>query len=239
MTEETRARRRKLRSARRLAIALTVLLALVGIGYYFYQRAPVDKSLLTDYPCRAPCWAGLIPGQSSETDVYLALLSSPWVKSGSLKPSWTSIAWYPKAKKRQFPNLAAIRDGKLLVLTINIDYRLTLGEVVEKYGPPEAVHAYLGSWHHVFGESYTIYLDYPAWGLIMVSHPYSQTHEVLVREGVGVLSPEFLVEKVTYFAPTGLEAALRDLSTVPSTVVRHELEGTQPWQGFGEVKLAD
>lgn len=43
------------------------------------------RGLFADYPCEAPCWHGLEPGQSTENDVLVTLRSLTFIDAGSIR----------------------------------------------------------------------------------------------------------------------------------------------------------
>ena len=211
------------------------------------SRTALDKSLLTGEPCVAPCWHNLVPGESTEDDVRRELDNSPWVKPGTLSSGWTkyhglsvlAFAWKDHGRGRKevlklASNRIDLRDGRVLLIEIYLDYDLSLGEVVAKYGPPEGVYALET---RTFG--CRAILDYPAKGLTFSSYSSSVDYEdVFPRKGVGVLSEDLKVASVAYYAPTSLESALRDVFLLYPDRIERMLSDEQPWQGFGEVKLA-
>lgn len=211
------------------------------------SRTALDKSLLTDEPCSAPCWHNLVPGESTEADVRRELEGSPWVKANTLDSTPTImneipvliIGWEDRGRGlretlRDAFNSVQVTDGKASLITIYLDYDLSLGEVVAKYGPPEGVYALET---RSFGCK--AILDYPAKGLTFSSYSPSVDYEdVFPRKGVGVLSEDLKVTSVAYYAPTSLESALRDVFLLYPDRIERMLSDEQPWQGFGEVKLA-
>jgi len=53
-----------------LVLGLILLLCLASL-YFLYDYglfAEPDRSILTDEPCAAPCWHGIIPSQTTEEE---------------------------------------------------------------------------------------------------------------------------------------------------------------------------
>lgn len=127
-------------SSRVVFFLLVVLVLVSGCA----PMPQLDTSLLTDDPCAAPCWNNITPGISDENDVHRQLEDSPFVRKGSVEHSLTeqdgipltTFSWQAQGKPK---NWIYLRDGKVLRVRINLDYALTLDEIVEKHGPPEAV----------------------------------------------------------------------------------------------------
>ena len=58
------------RSRAMLVLGLILLLCLASL-YFLYDYglfAEPDRSILTDEPCAAPCWHGIIPSQTTEEE---------------------------------------------------------------------------------------------------------------------------------------------------------------------------
>ena len=208
------------------------------------SRPALDKSLLTGEPCSAPCWHNLVPGESTEDDVRRELGNSPWVKPGTVSSGGTeyagvpglAFAWKDRGRKERLKlvwNRIRLRDGKVSLVEINLDYDLTLGEVVSRYGPPEGVYARLVGGKEVI--TYEVILDYPARGLEFSSYSFPDNlDDIRVRTGVGIVTEDLKVTAVYYYAPTSLESALRDVFLYPPERVEAMLGDEQAWPGFGE-----
>ena len=219
-----------------VAILMLLSTCLCACSEPWEKRLPeVDRSLLTDDPCRAPCWAGLVPGEATKADVLLALESSPWVKEGSIISRPISVLWEDQGNRFYPWNRAHVRGGYLALIEIQIDFELTLGELVGKFGPPEGVYAY----EKLHSYTYTVILDYPTLGMSFTSVllPVSSS-EVLLGRDVGLISPDFVVTEAHYYVPGTLTSVMRDAFLKSPEWVEQILRDEQPWRGFGEVKLA-
>ena len=74
--------------------------------------------------------------------------------------------FYWRARGKTFSR-AYLRDGTVLRVEIDLDYDLTLGETVDKYGPPESVYAYVGRAESLWQD---ISFDYPSIGFTVDSY---------------------------------------------------------------------
>jgi len=198
----------------------------------------LDTSLLTDDPCRAPCWHNIIPGVSGEDEVRAQLQDNPFVKEGTLEyelTEWRGVqlgqfSWQARSERY---NRVYLRDGKVLRIQIRIDHDWTLGEAVDKFGPPEGVFA------DIYRESYRVEFYYPTQGLIFESFMLPVDRQVYLGDGKGILQEDMKVTQATYFAPTSLEGMISEVYLYsPDDDMEGWLANIHEWQGFGEVELA-
>lgn len=203
---------------------------------------PVDRSLSTDAPCQAPCWQGLIPGESNEDDAWRVLTNSPFVRLDTLElevmtvndRNLTEYAWRDYGRGEQY-NRLYLQGGKILFIELDVDYRLTLGEVISRFGPPEGVYAFAMMKEYL---NYSVVFDYPSRGLEFTSfsHPKGIAS---FQEGYGVITEGLQVTDVRYYAPTSLADALRNVFLYSDEAVSAMLRDEQEWLGFGQrVRLA-
>lgn len=222
---------------------LVKILLLLGVPVSLSGCVPMpklDTSLLTDDPCAAPCWNNITPGVSNENDVRRQLENSPFVKEGSVYQGLdeqggvplTTFSWQSRGKPK---NWIYLRDGQVLRVHINLDYDLTLGEIVDKYGSPEAVEASLrGS-----GElRYSVSVYYPTRGLLFSTTSYSFDPSVPDATKRFVVSEDLAMTGVLYFAPTSLRGLFSEVMLAPPDMVEYIVTNSQEWQGYGPVDLA-
>lgn len=187
----------------------------------------LDISLLNDEPCRAPCWHNITPGVSDEEDVRAQLKSSPFVKEGTLGYGPTLIGEVPvnvfhwKARDR-FYNRITLSEEKVLWIDIWIDHDWTLGDVVDKFGPPEGVYDGLDC-HH--GCLYYVRFHYPTQGVWLesITDCYG---------GEGRITRDLRVSVVQYFEPTTLEGLCSEAHLVPPEYTEDCLSEIVEWRGF-------
>ncbi len=118
------------------------------------------------------------------------------------------------------------------------DDDLTLGQIVDKYGPPESISAELYPWGDILAYTYIITLNYPARGFLFEGRygPVDED-EVLTPEGLGQVNPEMHVTNVYYFTPNSFERVLRGAFRLDNANIQSVLRNSHPWEGFGEVEL--
>jgi hypothetical protein len=222
--------RRSLLNCAALAVAMVLLgasLVSCALG------GPVDGSLLSGEPCEPPCWQGLVPGFSTAQEVEDVLAASEYVKQDSVERErwggfrtiwWESTASWASGSGR---NAAVIKGEMLQVLMICVDYKLTLENIVDRYGTPEKLWA---SWAWPGGVEAAVTLYYPGEGLAvgLVLQPANGYHE---------LEPDSKVTVVWYFAPTSLEGLIDLGDSIlfpPKEYVDTELAD---WKGYGPIEV--
>jgi hypothetical protein len=203
-------------------------------------KPELDRSLLTGDPCSPPCWHNITPGESSEEDVRAVLEGSPYVKEDSLGVTPTERAGVPHViygwqGRGKMLNRVYVREGKVFHIKLTLDYKLTLGEAVQEFGHPETVYAHLDG-----NGGYSVVFEYPTQGLTLDSYTWPEDNVyIAIDRGVGPVSEEMLVTWVSYYAPTSLECALRDVFLFGPAKVAYFMDHAQDWDGFGPVSLTE
>lgn len=230
--------------ARKLLILLCHSLLVLGLvsGCEARPKPPIDTSLLTGDPCTPPCWHNIIPGVSDEDNVCGQLENSPFVKQGTLNRRLTEVrgvplvmfAWSSWQARVEDPNRVYLRDGKVLLIEIKLNYDLTLGEIVNKYGPPASLFATIGVADFFW---YEVTFDYPSQGLTLRS--FSLVNPEDVADGTVPLSEDMKITAVYYYAPTSLQDALNEVFLLTPDGVKYGVANRQEWQGFVRIKAAN
>lgn len=216
-------------------------------------RPELDSSLLTGDPCTPPCWHNITPGVAEEDDVRSQLENSPFVEKGTVRYSLTEESGVPlvvfswQARGGDYIylqngvvwqmerwNYIYLRDGKVLRIEIGLHGRVTLGEIVDKYGPPERISAFVSVadfyWYHIT-------IDYPSQGLRLESFSLVDPKEV--ASGTISVTREMRITGACYYEPTSfLEKALGEAFLLPPDRVADYIAGSQEWAGFGRIKIA-
>ena len=185
----------------------------------------LDTSLLTDDPCRAPCWHNIIPGVSGEDDVRAQLQSSPFIREGTLNYELTEEAGVPiglfywQARSEHY-NRIILQDEVVLRMEVWIDHDWTLGEVVDKFGSPEYVLTYVDC---LEGCLHVVEFYYPVQGLEFESVTFD-------REDI--ISRDLEVTSAIYFASTSLEGMISKVHLYPPEMMENWLADIREWEGF-------
>lgn len=214
---------------RRTLLLVIICLGLAILGVYWwigYRESVTDRSLFTGRPCAPPCWQGIIPGETTAEEALQILQSSPYVKKRSVEETGSralgGIWVYWKASSGGV--VIGLRDGLVHEIALNTPYRLTLGEVVEEFGPPEALVLYQAGLP-----------EHPRWG---ISIYYPATGMEFAVEPAGSfrapsLSPQNKQNGVRFVAPrSSLEGLLAELYAPYEEVY---LEHSRPWRGYGHI----
>lgn len=128
--------------------ALLSLVLMLATGCYCSESLPpydlptrvedpdsVDKSLLTGEPCAPPCWYGLVPGESSADEVVSTLKSLPFVDGDSIIEDF--ITWKSSVMNTDdYVGYIRIEENKVELLSIELEYDLTLQELIDVLGEP-------------------------------------------------------------------------------------------------------
>ena len=105
---------------------------------------PVDTSFSDHEPCAPPCWHGLVPDQSTGTEVRAVLSSLPFVRgSRELSASWdgddaaVSIYWF--CIDGAYCGELTISADMLVQVALFFHYEVTLQEAVASLGIPSGI----------------------------------------------------------------------------------------------------
>jgi hypothetical protein len=123
-------------------------------------------------------------------------------------------------------NYLCISNAVLKVLRIYLVYDLTLEQLLDKYGTPEAFRA------HTEGNPERPYVEvnlyYPEYGLVcQLELPANDVQ----------LKSETKVVRAWYFEPTSLEGLLDLRGAIPFTAREYMHDVLQDWQGYGPIEL--
>jgi hypothetical protein len=225
------------------AVLLVLLLILSGCTGPADTDASVDRSFLTDEPCAAPCWYGLVPGKSSKDDALRVLAELPFVNQATIREE--SYELYGRERTAitcQFKNQSGFGVG----ITIYDDivqqialapHGLSLEDVAQKLGDPDNVRTpFFG-----YERSYTVELFYVQKGVQVQSF---QKIDALMGNkyltepdgrGQVLLSKEMRVDSLLYVPPAdSIEEFYASQIPYDSDTVRGILEYISPWPGWGE-----
>lgn len=69
-----------------LQLLLLIFLVLVGILVLAaFQTDPVTRSILKDKRCAAPCWQGIVPGETAESEIFDRLKASDIIRTNTIQ----------------------------------------------------------------------------------------------------------------------------------------------------------
>lgn len=184
-----------------------------------------DMSLLTDEPCAAPCWQGIVPGVSSVEDARRVLETCVYVSEGGYSEEQQGkqtklLLWHSADCPECTINTMSFEDNVVVTISLAITHDLTVDDVLQKFGIPEGVTTGLGGLSE--RKYLAVSLFYPSKGLTFVaSVPLDQPS----------LEPSTQVKHASYSVPKSFD----DLSAFPPEF----LQRIEPWQGYGELEVPD
>lgn len=201
------------------------------------ETPSADWSLLTGEPCEPPCWQGLTPGQSTEHETAAFLESSDYAEGSSLWQDRTGCGeityWRsPIAYARNQPisgwtsNYLCASNGTLKAVMVYLVYDLTLEQLLDRYGPPEAFRA------HSAGVPERPYVEV---NLYYPGHGFMCQLELPID--CVQLHSETEVVRAWYFPPTSLEALVDPRDGVPFPPREYMRDVLQDWQGYGPIEV--
>jgi hypothetical protein len=123
-----------------------ILLALTGCEEQRFPTgeaaAKVDKSLLTDEPCAAPCWYGIEPGVSTRWEARRIIDGLEFVRSSTDIGSGI-LYWESSLMDPGIENHIKYQDYTDIVQEIGIwlEYELPLKDLIDAKGEPDGLIA--------------------------------------------------------------------------------------------------
>jgi len=219
------------RAVRWLLFALAGMVLLI-LGYDLWQQwrarqEGMTRGLLTGIPCAPPCWQGFTAGTVVEkTAVFRRLRRMPgvgdlWERERLISAGGTNINWFWNDNpllngfSPPWPGYNSIilsNKGVIEGITLSLDFKLTVAELLDKYGIPEAAGLVVTGTPKPSSGSMNLF--YPQYGLIC-------RVEVLPSHRP-VLEPDSAIYECSYQPENyGLDP-----------------EFMQPWPGYGELKVS-
>jgi hypothetical protein len=134
---------------------LIIVSIITLIGCNSYKAVPenlTDQSILTDEPCKAPCWYNLIADKSSKQDALNVLTNLPFIDSTSIRTQ--NATWWGTTPEESLPAILILANCiepdvecvNILVLgdivkyiKIYPNYKITFDEVVNHLGNPDNI----------------------------------------------------------------------------------------------------
>jgi hypothetical protein len=189
------------------------------------DEAKIDRSLVTGDPCSPPCWQGIYPGSTRGEDVIVILRDLDFIDTDSFQHADESVFW-DSAISDTNTWLGAVDVADRIVSEIRIrqiEYDLTLGELISIYGNPDGV-----------GASQPI-ADAPpcfTFGIMWVTQGFSVSlpsiHQRDLSQGHPLVTADTRVIGVGYFLPA---------DSLQAYIDRTGYGGIQEWDGYENVSV--
>lgn len=205
---------------RLLLTIIAVMVILLALTWLYSERT-ADRSILTDSPCAAPCWHGIVPGTRMEKEEILQILATLPNFDHVWEPTGGTIAWHWKQWpwRRTGYNTIYLSGPVVHNVSLSIDFELTVEEILDKYGLPEATnYGQAGVPEHPYVR---MNLYYPTRGL--------QFTAMVLPWNDPVLKPITRIFEATYTAPA---------ESLESWDESFDFDiHLQPWPGYGKLNV--
>jgi hypothetical protein len=96
-----------------------------------------DQSWFSGNPCSAPCWHGLEIGQSTKQESIDIVKGLTFVDGKNYGTHRNSVNFPCKAYPEMTCVFMIFEEDILVHLSLFINYRVTIEEIVKKFGPPD------------------------------------------------------------------------------------------------------
>jgi hypothetical protein len=206
---------------------LIVTIALLGLFVTACTPRGIPDALATS-ACEPPCWQGIIPGETTHTQVITMLPTLPFVKADTIHWQKQTAAQFDRNSGASGVYIHNNNEQKVKVIIINIRSKFTFADAIEFYGEPEKVLAIEQRRNTVY---LSYFLIYPEIGLAILSN----TGPIRPEKAQSAIRPDDVVDFVNFFDPIYFEQVFSDFS-----IARIDPDlfkaGLQDWQGFGEVE---
>lgn len=166
-------------------------------------RVKPSMNPLDTESCNPPCWQGLVPGETTESEVRHFLANHPGITGchdfdDGDESGIRGIGCY--VISFTFGSQGDTLDS----IGYRPDKRIILDQLIKRYGSDS--HVYIDAMYHT-----DIVIIYPEHGLV--------AYITLPDEITFVIQPDFVIDEIGYLAPQ-------------SIYDEQLLEGTVPWQGY-------
>jgi hypothetical protein len=215
------------------------LLLVLQISFSFSgcYRPSVNPSILEHLSDTGPvCWLGICPGTTTRSEAIAFLRNQPAItitSQNSEDPTYPSVGWSASPSGQERGILSGFfyndkGDEVITIVALDVHNRLSLNEVVTKFGTPSQVLASENSTERL---RLWLNLRYPDIGLL-VTHVDSRTQSQHLAPVV--LRPNMRIVSLRLFAPSRAESLDPGLIAVPGEYPY------VPWPGWGaQIEIVD
>lgn len=210
------------------------MIVLVGCSEFLSPIEKLETIFASKENCITPCWQGITPAQSTESDFLTLIDSLPHnkfedVRRSDLIPQGTRYIWYDQTNS--LAGSLEISDGIIIFIGFQSRDELTLGAIIEYLGPPNAYTARVST-----GEAYVfnLYMYYENKGVVVNvrSIPFDALPTAFQPTCEVSLTDDMLVRQIYLIEPGSTDEIMSSLSR--ELIV---LEESKSWAGLGTVKL--
>ena len=207
-----------------------------------------DNSWLTTSNCDAPCWHGIIPGQTDVSKINSLLSNNPYILDQSIDSSertykdFTETINFDMQNYQVIGRIDFIEDHVSMIRFSTKDDEkdplpgISVGSLLDEYGEPQYLLAidiprpgggFLDRVHPI------VYLIYPEKGIALVYDAY-----YMPRDERNRVSPDIGISQLMLFAPVDFPVLLE--MGIFSAGGLSEIETRalfQSWNGYGEYAI--
>jgi hypothetical protein len=198
-----------------------IVLGMIGVAflssYKPQTQTDVPEGILSGLPCAPPCWQGLTPGDIIEPKELAAFLEEfPSISNYKIGEFGVSWVWQWEQAKNAYPNSIGLDEQVITRISLTINKKLTIDQVLSKYSPPYAIDVALAGLPE---KSYVkLRLIYPLQGMTLV---------VYLPQKNPQLRPETEIKEVVYVAPFDSYQDWKDAQT--------DVIPFFEWPGYGSI----
>lgn len=210
-------------------LLLFLLMAAISVvGFQLVTRNIMKEDLLGKNPiCSLPCWINITPGITHSDEAVKILQETAYIDKGSIKQSGTDdfggCTWNWKVSGRRTLPMLGWQNGVVREISLGLTFNFTLDEVLNEFGPPEAVGFIEGgtpeNWYWV------VDMFYPQTGIQL---------KVYTPNFSSVIEPSTEVGVVVLFSPSSLENRVSELFPDSSSGSMYRIY--RSWKGYGDIK---
>ena len=175
----------------------------------------VDQSFVTGQPCQAPCWYGIEPGQSNQTEALNKLNTLSFVDNTKIRIS-KNVRFFDYLDVTEIDFNCVFPNGKMcgFILSVNdivksiyiyIQYPLPLKSAIDKLGAPDY---FLYNPYSPHGDGCMVSFHWPKKRITLINVDYYSQQICQDIEDGKVFNPDILITEVQYESE---EIASRDV----------------------------
>lgn len=199
----------------------------------YLRTVLVDDSLFSDIPCAAPCWQGIVPGETSRSQAIQILEDSPYIQAESIQEAGTSeeggATWWWRIPGRRLQPSIWWENDIVQEITLGLTYDLTVGQVVAKFGSPDALHLSTGG-----------VPEHPYWIVDLYYTERGIQFKAYTPEFSDVIEASTEVGVVIFFIPCSLEERVVDIycegnENLTQCDASSIVNSMHLWRGYGNL----